>query len=94
MVEYTKRELDRAAALWNHVFESKIQVRVGLLTEQDRQYIKGNAWYENNLQESSLDSMRETNDLLLAVAVGFQKVMAHGAETSFLQLRRISTLPT
>jgi len=49
LVEYTKRELDRAAALWNHVFESKIQVRVGLLTEQDRQYIKGNAWYENNL---------------------------------------------
>ena len=49
IIEYTKRELDLAAALWNHVFESKIQIRVGLLTEQDREYIKSNAWYQNNL---------------------------------------------
>lgn len=49
IIEYTKRELDLAAALWNHVFERKIQVRVALLTEQDREYIKGDAWYENNL---------------------------------------------
>lgn len=49
IIEYTKRELDLAAALWNNFFESKIQVRVALLTEQDREYIKGDSWYENNL---------------------------------------------
>ena len=49
IIEYTKRELDLAAALWNHVFESKIQVRVALLTEKDREYIAGDPWYENNL---------------------------------------------
>ena len=49
ILDYTRRELDLAAALWNHVFERKIQVRVALLTEKDREYIKGDAWYENNL---------------------------------------------
>lgn len=51
ILEYTKRELDLAAALWNHVFDSKIQVRVALLTEQDREYIKSDAWYQNNLPQ-------------------------------------------
>jgi len=49
LVEYTKRELDLAAALWNHVFETKIRVRVALMTEQDRAYITGDRWYEDNL---------------------------------------------
>ena len=49
LIEFTKRELDIAAALWNNVFESKVQVNVALLTEQDREYIKGDRWYENNL---------------------------------------------
>ena len=49
LIEFTKRELDFAAALWNHVFESKVQINVALLTEQDRQYIRGDAWFENNL---------------------------------------------
>ena len=51
LIDFTKRELDMAAALWNNVFESKIQVNVALLTEQDRQYIKGDNWYENNLPQ-------------------------------------------
>lgn len=51
LIEYTKRELDLAAALWNNVFESKVQVNVALLTEQDRQYISGDSWYMNNLPE-------------------------------------------
>lgn len=49
LIEFTKRELALAAALWNHVFESKVQINVALLTEQDRQYISGDAWFENNL---------------------------------------------
>ena len=49
LIEFTKRELAQAAALWNHVFESKVQINVALLTEQDRQYISGDAWFENNL---------------------------------------------
>ena len=61
IIEYTKRELDLTAALWNNVFESKIQVRVALLTEQDREYIKGDSWYENNLPGifSRFDSRNE-----------------------------------
>ena len=49
LIEFTKRELDLAAALWNNVFESKVQVNVALMTEQDRQYISGDNWYMNNL---------------------------------------------
>ncbi|NBO56614.1 MAG: hypothetical protein EBU84_18945 [Actinobacteria bacterium] len=49
LIDYSKRELDMAAALWNNLFESKVQVRVALLTEQDRQYIKDDSWYEKNL---------------------------------------------
>lgn len=49
IIEYTKRELDLAAALWNHVFESRIQVRVALMTEKDREYASYDSWYQNNL---------------------------------------------
>jgi hypothetical protein len=45
LIEYTKRELDLAAAMWNHVFESKVRVRVALLTEQDREYVKTIPWF-------------------------------------------------
>jgi hypothetical protein len=45
LIEFTKRELDLAAALWNNVFESKVTVRVALLTEQDREYIKSIPWF-------------------------------------------------
>ena len=61
LIEFTKRELDLAAALWNNVFESKIQVNVALLTEQDRQYISSDNWYMNNLPPifSRFDSRNE-----------------------------------
>jgi hypothetical protein len=61
LIDYTKRELDLAAALWNNLFESKIKVHVALLTEQDREYIKGDSWYENNLPSifSRFDSKNE-----------------------------------
>ena len=61
LIEYTKRELDMAAALWNYLFEAKVTVRVALLTEQDREYIKGDRWYENNLPPifSRFDSKNE-----------------------------------
>ena len=48
-VAHSKRELDAAAALWNSYFTTKITVHVGLLTEKDRDYIKDNVWYQNNL---------------------------------------------
>lgn len=48
-VAHSKRELDAAAAFWNSYFTTKITVHVGLLTEKDREYIKDNVWYQNNL---------------------------------------------
>lgn len=61
LIEYTKRELDEAAALWNPVFETKIDVYVDLVTEKDREAIKSNRWLSINLPEtfSRFDSKRE-----------------------------------
>lgn len=61
LVEYTKRELDEAAALWNPVFEKKIDVYVDLVTELDRELIKSNNWLNINLPGtlSRFDSKRE-----------------------------------
>lgn len=52
LVDFTKRELSAAAALWNDFFRSKIQVRVSLVTEKDRDYIRSNRWLEQNLPGS------------------------------------------
>ena len=49
LTEYVKRELDEAAALWNDYFKKKFKVKVYLVTEKDREYIKGNSWLQNNL---------------------------------------------
>ncbi len=49
LVEYTKRELDEAAALWNPLFEKKIDVYVDLVTEKDREAIKNDNWLNLNL---------------------------------------------
>ena len=52
LIEFTKRELSASAALWNDFFRTKIQVRVTLATEKDRDYIRGNSWLEMNLPGS------------------------------------------
>lgn len=51
LVEYSKRELDEAAALWNSYFDRKIDVNVYFVTEKDREEIKGNSWLQRNLPE-------------------------------------------
>jgi hypothetical protein len=51
LIEHSKRELDEAAAQWNDIFGSRIKVKVYLVTEQDREYIKPNVWLQNNLPE-------------------------------------------
>jgi hypothetical protein len=52
LIEFTKRELSASAALWNDFFRTKIQVRVTLVTEKDREYIRSNRWLELNLPGS------------------------------------------
>jgi hypothetical protein len=61
LIEFTKRELSASAALWNDLFRTKIQVRVTLATEKDRDYIRGNSWLEMNLPGSlsRLDAKNE-----------------------------------
>jgi len=61
LIEYTKRELDEAASLWNPVFDKKIDVYVDLVTEKDRESIKSNNWLSINLPNtfSRFDSKRE-----------------------------------
>lgn len=61
LIEFTKRELSASAALWNNLFRTKIQVRVTLATEKDRDYIRGNSWLEMNLPGSlsRLDAKNE-----------------------------------
>lgn len=49
LIDYSKRELEEAAALWNSFFESKIIVNVYLVTEKDRESIKNNRWLNYNL---------------------------------------------
>jgi hypothetical protein len=49
LVEYTKRELDEAASLWDSFIGKKITVNVFLVTEKDREAIKGDSWLQGNL---------------------------------------------
>ena len=49
LLPFVERELDEAAALWNDYFKGKFKVNVFLVTEKDREYIKGNRWLQNNL---------------------------------------------
>lgn len=51
LVEYSKRELDEAAVLWNTYFDRKIDVNVYFVTEKDRETIKGNSWLQRNLPD-------------------------------------------
>jgi len=52
LVDYTKRELSAAAALWNDIFQSRIRVRVSLVTERDREYVSSDRWLQSNLEGS------------------------------------------
>jgi hypothetical protein len=49
LLPFIERELDEAAVLWNDYFKGKFKVNVFLVTEKDREYIKGNRWLQNNL---------------------------------------------
>ncbi|MFM8969644.1 MAG: hypothetical protein ACKOI3_05340 [Actinomycetota bacterium] len=49
LIDYTKRELSGAAALWNDFFLPGTRVRVSLVTEKDREYIKNDQWLQLNL---------------------------------------------
>lgn len=50
---YIQRELDEAAALWNRFFKKKLIVNVYMVTEKDREYVKGNPWLQRNLAATS-----------------------------------------
>ena len=52
LIDYTKRELSGAAALWNDFFLPGTRVRVSLVTEKDREYIKNDRWLQLNLPAS------------------------------------------
>jgi len=49
LIEFSKRELDEAASLWNSYFDRKIDVNVYFVTEKDRESIKSNSWLQRNL---------------------------------------------
>ena len=49
LIEFTKRELDESAALWNDFFKEKFTVNVFLGSEKDREYIKKNNWLTRNM---------------------------------------------
>lgn len=49
LIDFLKRELDQSAALWNEYFNQQITVKVYMVTEKDREYIKGNRWLQQNL---------------------------------------------
>jgi hypothetical protein len=51
LVDYSKRELDEAASLWNSYFDRKVDVNVYLVTEKDREAIKSNSWLQRNLPD-------------------------------------------
>lgn len=61
LIDYTKRELDEAASLWNSVFNKKIDIYVDLVTEHDREAIKKNNFLNQNLPNTftRFDTKRE-----------------------------------
>jgi hypothetical protein len=61
LIEYSKREFDEAAALWDSFFDTKITVNVYMVTEKDRESSKSNPWLQRNLPEvfTRFESKRE-----------------------------------
>jgi hypothetical protein len=61
LIEYTKRELDESAALWDSFIGKKIMVNVYLVTELDRESSKSNSWLQRNLPDvfSRFEGKRE-----------------------------------
>ena len=49
LVNFYKKELDEAAALWNDYFNGKFRVNIYMVTEKDREYVKTNSWLQRNL---------------------------------------------
>ena len=49
LVDFYKKELDEAAALWNDYFNGKFKVNIYMVTEKDREYVKTNSWLQRNL---------------------------------------------
>ena len=61
LIDYNKRELDEAAAIWNQYFRNKINVNVYFVTEKDRIKIKENSWMDRNLQ-NTLDRLENKGE--------------------------------
>lgn len=61
LIEYTKREFDEAAALWDSFIGTRISVNVYLVTEKDRESSKSNSWLQRNLPDvfTRFESKRE-----------------------------------
>ena len=52
LTPFIKRELDKAAALWNDSFKNKFRVNVYMVTEKDMEYVNSVRWLKNNLPGS------------------------------------------
>lgn len=52
LTPFIKRELDKAAALWNDFFKNKFKVNVYMVTEKDLDFVNSVGWLKNNLLDS------------------------------------------
>jgi len=80
LLPFIESELENAASLWNDVFDQRIKVKVYLVTEQDREYIKTVRWLQLNLPDKFDRFDRRNERAFISGGGGFWNVDGNGNE--------------
>ena len=80
LIPYVQNELKYAAAFWNDVFDSKIKVKIYLVTEKDRDFVDSVRWLKLNLPDK-FDRFDKRNErVFISGGAGFWDVDGTGKE--------------
>ena len=80
LLPFIESELKNAASLWNDIFEERIKVKVYLVTEQDREYIKSVRWLQLNLPDKFDRFDRRNERVFISGGGAFWNVDGNGSE--------------
>ena len=80
LIPYVQSELKYAAAFWNDVFDSKIKVKIYLVTEKDRDFVDSVRWLKLNLPDK-FDRFDKRNErVFISGGAGFWDFDGTGKE--------------
>jgi hypothetical protein len=80
LIPYVQNELKYAAAFWNDVFDSKIKVKIYLVTEKDRDFVDSVRWLKLNLPDKLTRFDLRAERVFISGGAGFWDVDGTGKE--------------